>query len=128
MLVHFRRGLRDLGPIWRLMFSDGTMKALTSLSTLPDQRVRIGDELWTAVAYETALSAHRRIMPREHLLRSLTPLYWGRTAAFVLETDGLTSAEAESRNEGLCLAFEKHKPWLVKRWSSAGARLSASSP
>lgn len=116
MLSHFRQGLRDLGPIWRQMLGSETIKGLMSASAAGDQHFRIGDDLWATVVYEAAIAAHRRILPREHLLRSLTPLYLGRTATFVLETQGLTSAEAESRTEALCLAFEKHKPWLVSRW------------
>jgi hypothetical protein len=55
-------------------------------------------------------------MPREHLLKALTPLYLGRTASFVLETQGLTSIEAEGRIEILCQTFEKQKSYLIQRW------------
>jgi hypothetical protein len=50
----------------------------------------------------------------------MTPLYLGRTATFVLETDGLTTREAEQRIEQLCEAFEGRKRYLIERWWSAG--------
>jgi hypothetical protein len=50
----------------------------------------------------------------------MTPLYLGRTATFVLQTDGLTTREAEQRIEALCGAFEARKRYLIERWRSAG--------
>jgi hypothetical protein len=61
------------------------------------------------------------VMPREHLLKAFTPLYLGRTASFVLDTQGLTSAEAEGRIEMLCHAFENDKPYLISRWPPRAA-------
>ena len=46
----------------------------------------------------------------------MTPLYLGRTASFVLETQGLTSREAEQRVEVLCQTFERLKPYLMAKW------------
>ena len=66
--------------------------------------------------YDAAAAYHHQVLPREHLLKSLTPLYLGRIAAFVLATQGLTSAEAEHVIEHLCQSFEKHKPYLLERW------------
>ena len=65
---------------------------------------------------DAAAAYHKRVMPREHLLKAFTPLYLGRTASFVLETQGLTTQEAEGRIEQLCLAFEQQKPYLIARW------------
>lgn len=55
-------------------------------------------------------------MPRDHLLKALTPLYLGRTASFGHATQGLTSTEAEQKVEALCHTFECMKPYLVERW------------
>jgi hypothetical protein len=49
-------------------------------------------------------------------------LYLGRTASFVLETQGLTSLEAEERIEALCSSFEKQKPYLIQRWMEGGTQ------
>ncbi|MEK7268921.1 MAG: glycosyl transferase family 2, partial [Nitrospirota bacterium] len=84
----------------------------------PLEAFRIPDDHWARLVYDAAASYHRRVMPREHLLKALTPLYLGRTATFVLETQGLTSAEAEGRIESLCRAFEERKAYLVERWQA----------
>jgi glycosyltransferase involved in cell wall biosynthesis len=116
MIASFRQGLTDLGAIWDQMLSSETMKQLRSLGTASPQEFRIQDDLWAHVVYDAAVAYHERVMPRDHLLKAFTPLYLGRTATFVLETQALTSAEAEDRIEALCQTFEKHKTYLVARW------------
>jgi hypothetical protein len=49
-------------------------------------------------------------------LKSLTPLYIGRTASFVMETWESNAAEVEEKIEQLCVSFEKEKDFLVKNW------------
>jgi hypothetical protein len=77
---------------------------------------RVSDELWAKVVFDAALAFHHKTIVQDHLLKALTPLYLGRTASFVLETQGLTSPEAEERIEILCDAFAKEKCYLLERW------------
>ena len=116
MISNFRQGLVDLEAVWRQVLSPETMQGLLPLKTCPQQAFRISDDLWARLVYDAAVAYHRRVMPRDHLLRAFTPLYLGRTATFVLETQGLTSREAESRIEALCQTFESRKPYLIERW------------
>jgi hypothetical protein len=116
MITSFKQGLTDLAPIWTQVLGRETMAELRPLHELPAADFRVPDDLWVRVIYKAALAYHDRLMPREHLLKALTPLYLGRTATFVLETQGLTTAEAERRIEQLCLVFESRKSYLVERW------------
>ncbi|MCP9438436.1 MAG: glycosyltransferase [Nitrospira sp.] len=118
MILAFRQGTDDLAPIWEQMLGREIVAELLPLRAASPVEFRIPDDLWVRIIYEAAVAYHGRVMPREHLLKALTPLYLGRTATFVLETQGLTSAEAERRIEHLCLAFEEQKPYLVDRWNS----------
>ncbi len=118
MISSFRQGLADLEPIWRQMLAPDTVQGLLRLKDCPLQAFRIPDGLWAQLVYDAAVSYHHGVMPREHLFKAFTPLYLGRTATFVLETQGLTSAEAEGRIELLCQAFEDRKPYLVERWKA----------
>ncbi len=116
MIAAFQQGLADLTPIWEQVLGRETVAELKPLQAVLAADFRIPDDLWVRVIYEAALAYHARLMPREHLLKAITPLYLGRTATFVLETQGLTTAEAEGRIEQLCLAFESRKSYLVERW------------
>ena len=114
----FRQGLADLGPIWNHILSAETVAALMPLKDCGRRAFHIADEVWATAVYDIAVSCHRDLLPREHLLNAMAPLYLGRTASFVIDTEGLTSSEAECRIESLCQAFEKRKPYLVERWTN----------
>lgn len=116
MVSHFQQGLRDLEPIWKQILADLTFEQLYDLNRQAPTCSRVPDELWVQIVYDAAVAYHEQILPREHLLKSLTPLYLGRTASFVLATQGLTSAEAEQTIETLCQSFEQNKPYLLARW------------
>ena len=64
-----------------------------------------------------ALACHRKTLSREHIVKSLTPLYLGKVASFVIETWDCTAEEVERRLEELCLAFEREKTYLVEGWN-----------
>jgi hypothetical protein len=116
MVSHFRQGLTDLEPIWRQILTDDTFTQLRDLQGTSGADCRIPDELWVQIVYDAATAYRKRIMPRDHLLKALTPLYLGRTASFVHATQGLTSTEAEQKIEALCHTFERMKPYLIERW------------
>jgi hypothetical protein len=116
MLESFRLGLRDLTPIWEHVLAPETLGDVLSLDTPGPTRFAFPDALWARVVYDFALGHHYGVVHRDHLLRSLVPLYLGRAAAFVLAT-GPESAEAtERRLEAIGRAFEREKPYLVERW------------
>jgi hypothetical protein len=72
--------------------------------------------LWTRVVYDYALAFHRKSFPAEHLIKSMTPLYVGKTASFILEAKDMMQQEAEADIEKLCMEFENSKDYLVSNW------------
>ena len=126
MVSYFRQGLADLEPIWRQILTDDTFTQLRDTQGASGADCRIPDELWVQIVYDAATSYRKRIMPRDHLLKALTPLYLGRTASFVHATQGLTSTEAEQKIEALCHTFERMKPYLVEHWQPSA--LQAATP
>lgn len=116
MIASFDQGVRDLQAIWEQMLTPETFGELVRLKRQPTHEFRLPDDLWARIVFDAATAYHYRTLPREHLLKAMTPLYLGRTASFVLETQGLTSREAEQRVEVLCQAFERLKPYLMAKW------------
>lgn len=117
MIASFQQGLADLAPIWEQALGHEIVAELKPFQKATAAEFRIPDDLWVRVIFEAAMAYQARLMPREHLLKALTPLYLGRIATFVLETQGLTTVEAEGRIEQLCLAYESKKSYLVERWN-----------
>ena len=116
MVGAFARGLRDLGTIWEHVLAPDTLGDVLSLEADDVERFRFPDELWARVVYDFALGHHWSVVYRDHLLRSLVPLYLGRTAAFVLATRRDDAATVERALDGVGTAFERQKTYLVDRW------------
>src|SRR2546430_1750922 len=116
MVDAFRRGLRDLGAIWEHILAPETLGDVLSLDTASPARLVFPDELWARVVYDFALGYHYNVVYRDHLLRSLVPLYLGRTAAFVVATRDRDAGAAEAHLDAVGAALERHKRYLVERW------------
>jgi hypothetical protein len=116
MVETFQLAVRDLQEIWGLVLPPATLFELRKLSRLKPEQVHMPDELWARIVYDFALAHRLRTINRDHLLRSLTPLYlaWVVTYARELETAG--TATVEERIERLALAYEAAKPYLISRW------------
>jgi glycosyltransferase involved in cell wall biosynthesis len=117
MIERFRLGVRELGDIWRLFLPEATVASLNHASTAPKKNFVIPDEQWVDIIYAFARASHERVLNREHLLKSLTPLYIGRVASFVRETWESDSDEVEERIERLCGVFEERKHLLLENWA-----------
>jgi hypothetical protein len=116
MLGAFRRGLRDLIEIWELVLAPETLEGVLGLDARDVATYRFPDRLWAQVVFDFALGHRFGVVHREHLLRSLVPLYLGRTAAFVTATQSSDGAETEAALERVGAAFEAEKRYLTERW------------
>jgi hypothetical protein len=116
MVRAFHLGLKDLLPLWEQAVTEETLGQLYPLGLLGPDDFRFPPSLWARVIADFAVAHHERRLPRDHLLRALTPLYLGRVAAFVLETQAASSPGAAEALERVYLAFEAEKPALSARW------------
>jgi hypothetical protein len=116
LIESFRLGFRELRDIWSWILPPRTMVELRKLANAPPDRFRLDDELWAQIVYDFALGYRLRTLPRDHLLRSLTPLYTGWLASIILQVRDLPLAVADARIEKLAVAFEAQKPYLMSRW------------
>ncbi|HOC43652.1 MAG TPA: cell wall biosynthesis glycosyltransferase [Thermoanaerobaculales bacterium] len=120
MLDRFRTGARELRPVWEGALDPRTWSEVARVAAAPDVAFTFPAECWVRVVYDFAIAYRRGRIDREHLLRSLTPLYLGRTAAFVIETGEASAADVEGMIERLCQQFEGDKPYLIERWNEIG--------
>ena len=116
MVESFQLGLRDLQEIWGLVLPPSTLVELRKLSRLPLEQFRLADELWARIVYDFALGHRLRTINRDHLLKSMTPLYLAWVASYAQDLESARAAALEQRLERLSLAFESGKPYLVSRW------------
>lgn len=116
MVQGFRQGLRDLVPVWQIVLSEETFQQILELGVEDVESFRFPPKLWVQVVYDLALAYHDQLLHREHLLKSLTPLYLGFIASLVLSTRGNPVQSVEQELERLAGQFETMKPYLVERW------------
>ncbi len=116
MLKLFRESLGNLREVWLDILGAGDLGEVERLGTLGDDEFAFPPGLWTRVIYDYAIAFHQKKLPAEQLIKSLTPLYVGKTAAFILAAEHMEAAEAEAEIEKLCLEFESSKDYLTTRW------------
>jgi glucosylglycerate synthase len=118
MLREFQRGTRELAEIWAYALTPRTLHGIqqAAVQSNADGTFHLDDTLWaqTILQFSRAYKASPFMQPQ--LLGSMTPLYLGRVASFVLETSGLTSPEVEERIESLCVTFESLRPYVAELW------------
>ena len=89
---------------------------MAALAAADERGFRFPDPLWVRVVHDFAIAYRRRVLPREQLLRSLVPLYLGRTASFVLATAESGAEEVEAAIQALADEFVRQKADLCERW------------
>jgi len=117
MVGIFAQGVRDLGELWGRALEGPTLDEVAALAVQGEREFRFPDRLWVRVVHDFAIAYHRRALPREQLLRSLVPLYLGRTASFVLQNEHGGSEEVEAAIQALADEFVRQKPRLRERWA-----------
>ncbi len=120
MIERFSLGVKELMDIWEEFLPGDIIEFMRGTEALPRDSFHIPDEVWVEIISNFALAAHRKLINKEHLLKSLTPLYIGKTASFVAETSGSGPLEVEEKIERLCGIFEEKKSFLVNSWNNTG--------
>jgi hypothetical protein len=116
MIEAFQLGTQNLQEVWGAVLPPRTLLELRRLARVPPAQFRIPDDLWACIVYDFALGHRLRTINRDHLLRSMTPLYLGWIASYENELESAAPAEVESCLERLSAAFESKKPYLLSRW------------
>jgi len=116
MVSIFRQGVRDLGEVWARALEEETLDRVTALDDPREEAFLFPDSLWVRVVYDFALAYRRGALNREQLLRSLVPLYLGRTASFVLQNRDSGAEEVEESIRALAEEFVREKDYLRERW------------
>jgi hypothetical protein len=114
MIGIFRQATRDLREVWQAALLPSDLSEVVAVAAA--EPFRFPDPLWVRVVYGFAAAYEHVRLPREQLLRSLVPLYLGRTASFVLETRTCGAEEVEQRIHALADEYVAQKPHLRERW------------
>ncbi len=116
MIRNFRLGVKDLMGIWQKVLAPETADRLQSAGRVSDEAFSFPQDLWVRLVYDFVAGFHKGWVHREHLLKSMIPLYLGWVASFVNANRESSAGKVEEKIESLCNAFEEMKSYLIERW------------
>ena len=109
-------GYQELRDIWTWVLPTKTIVDLRRLVDSTPAAFLFPDDVWARIVYDFAVAYRLRVLARDHLLRSLVPLYRGWLASFILQVGEHSPAQVDDRVERLAEAFEEQKPYLIAKW------------
>jgi hypothetical protein len=117
MIRNFRLGMKNLIEIWTRVLPAETLFALEPIGGLTEEAFVFPESLWVQVVYDFAIAYQKKVINRDHLLRSMIPLYLGQVASFVKENQAGSPEDVEENIESLCRRFEEMKSYLIEHWN-----------
>jgi hypothetical protein len=118
MIDSFNLGIEALAPFHEKVIVQDDLKKIQDLTKKNVQQFNFPDELWVKVVYGYAAAYHHNIWPRDQLMKSMIPIYLGRTASFVIENMDSSAQQVEEKIENLCQEFERQKPLFLQTWNN----------
>jgi hypothetical protein len=112
----FSTGVAELGSVFQSILSLSTLAELQRIARLGEDEFNYPAELWVRTVYELAASYRKSVISRDHIVQALAPLFRGRACTFLMENRNASAGEVENTIEGLCLEFERLKPYLLQMW------------
>jgi hypothetical protein len=114
----FSTGVAELESVFQSILSLSTLAELKRIAALGEEEFHYPPELWVRTVYEFAASYRKSVISRDHIIQALAPLFRGRAFTFLVENRNASEDEVENNIEGLCLEFERLKPYLLQLWES----------
>jgi hypothetical protein len=114
----FSTGVAELESVFQSILSTSTLAELQRIARLGEEEFHYPAELWVKTVYEFAASYQKSVISRDHIIQALAPLFRGRAFTFLMENRSASGEKVENNIEGLCLEFERLKPYLLQLWKS----------
>jgi glucosylglycerate synthase len=114
----FVTGVAELESVFHSILFPSTLAELQRIAAVKEEDFLYPAELWVKTVYEFAASYQKSVISRDHIIQALAPLFRGRALTFLMENRNGTADDVENNIEGLCLEFERWKPYLLQMWKS----------
>ncbi|HVS31094.1 MAG TPA: glycosyl transferase family 2 [Thermoanaerobaculia bacterium] len=115
LLDQFRFGVETLTPIYASVLPAALVERFGAISAGAGA-MPFDDSTWARTVYAFALAYRRRALPVQQLLSSLTPLYLGRVASFVIANGNSSEEAAEKQVQQLARVFRSLCPDFATEW------------
>ncbi len=119
LLRNFKIGFKKHEQAIKTIMQDDVYRELKALSHSHLNKLHFPDELWAKAVYDCAIAYNYGTLPGSTVIEALIPLYFAKTASFILSTKYMSSSLAEAIVEGTAEVFEEEKQHLIKYWDEA---------
>jgi len=116
LVTEYKTGFRQFRSLYQDIFSHDCFEELKKCAGKAKTKFVMPVTTWVQVLYETAATFHHWTHNRTQLVNLVTPLYMGRVASFINQTNAMTSTQAEAVVEEQAQVFEDHKDYLIQIW------------
>lgn len=122
LIDRFKAGARTHHAFWKRYLAAENYRQIMKIAGLDHGGFVFPEELWAKIVYDFAVTYNFSGEDPHLVIGALTPLYFARTARFMIESQGMSDVMAEALVEGLARVFEEQKSYLVRRWDEAKQR------
>ncbi|MFP3869302.1 MAG: glycosyl transferase, partial [Syntrophobacteria bacterium] len=105
--------------LWETILENNIYNKLGEIRELPMSQFSFPSELWARILFSYTVAYNNTAVDRQELLRSLVPLFLGKTLSFIKKTERMSIQQAEEYIENECMIFEETKPYLLNKWKGA---------
>ncbi|MBI3098138.1 MAG: glycosyltransferase family 2 protein [Planctomycetes bacterium] len=116
----YRVGFQHFGSLWREVVSAAPFSVLERLSTAGERDFSLPPHVWARIVYDFISTFHQWTKDRYKLIEIMTPIYYARTASFVIESQSMSTEEADILVQAQADVFEAEKPYLLERMPGPG--------
>ena len=119
LIQNFKTGFKKYEQVIKTIVQDDVYHELKAVSHSHLNKLHFPDELWAKTVYDCAIAYNYGPFPSNTVLEALVPLYFAKTASFILSTKYMSSSLAEAIVEGTAEVFEEEKDHLSNYWNIA---------
>lgn len=118
LLAEFSDGFEQFDPLYEQVLDQDNFNRLYEIMIMFKKKgeIQFPSDLWAKILYDFAYMFQKWQRNRRRLVDILTPLYFGRTAAYCREVQDKDSLEAEEVIEMQAQEFEKQNPYLLQKF------------
>jgi hypothetical protein len=118
LLAAMREGQARYLDEWTVALAPDTLAEVRELLSQADDAFAFPIDLWARVALSFAMLFNKGEGDPDKVAEALLPIYYGRTAAYIHETSGLTPTERDRIVDEIVDAYLAQKEDFVRRWNT----------
>jgi len=120
MIDKLRAGVEESGVLWQRILTAENLAAVGEIAALSNEDYRFPADRWARTVFDFAVAYNKSGLEPAEVIGAMTPLYYGRTAGLVKQSQEMNPTEFEQQViQAQAQTFEQLKPYLIERWERA---------